>query len=736
MKRIAWAGQGLIAQNTVRVFANADTQLSSMAFVRLSSNSASLVCNAWIDVADANHSNDIQLHPWMLDNLGLTSGSDELMCEYIQEPVVYAHTIVIQPLGPFPQRLEQVAGTLPLAIRDQILNLATTVTRQVELASKGHLFTILVLGQLYLFRVVHIDDGNIDLALINSKTRVVLQSNDDTSLKPNNADDILTKWKSCQWSKQLSTFGFAGYEDIIDDVFFHLRLKLFETSKFAASQGLLLQGVHGIGKTLFLEGIAKQLAALQIPVVKLECMSLLLESSTTASFSSTTDFLLHKLRLANDFGVILLDNVDAFFEDNEVSPLGRSLLQFIDELNNKEICILGTTTSNLPTTATRVGRFERCFELPVPTEETRLKILTRLLANIQVEFNDSAARVANVTGGYVAKDLVRVCRHAKASSKLANMPEIRWLDFVKAIGNTKPSQLKTLNVQAPGTALQTWEQFAGYESLKKKLLELISYRFERKEALRTLGVQSVSGILLYGPSGCGKTMIVQGLAAKCKANFVRVQSSELMSKYFGETEKSIRDVFARARSAAPCILFFDELDSIAEKRAFDGKTHFLIHVLIILIGKDSGGGASSVYSRVLSTLLNEMDGVSGQTAEVIVMAATNRKDALDPALIRPGRIDQALEVGYPSKEDRAAIFKSYMARMPRSNDVDIHKLASTAFDMSLDMSKMKRGNAMTGADIGAICKAAAFQALREDLNAQTVCMKHFNQAISNRLGRV
>ncbi|ETV86249.1 hypothetical protein H257_02675 [Aphanomyces astaci] len=199
-------------------------------------------------------------------------------------------------------------------------------------------------------------------------------------------------------------------------------------------------------------------------------------------------------------------------------------------------------------------------------------------------------------------------------------------------------------------------------------------------------------------------MLVRGLAAVSNANFVQVQSSKLVSKYFGETEKSIRDLFARARSSAPCILFFDELDSIAAKRGFSSD------------GNDAGG-SSGVYARVLSTLLNEMDGVGGQ-GDIVVVAATNRADSLDAALVRPGRMDQMLEVGYPSPADRLAIFRQYTKAMPLAADVDLAAVSASMHDDAT----------VTGAMIHAICKDAALRALRESEAGTSVAQRHFSQA--------
>ncbi|EQC39804.1 hypothetical protein SDRG_03227 [Saprolegnia diclina VS20] len=727
MDRVAYSGHGDLPLNVARLVERSDGQ-APIRCVRLThaANSAMILCAGWTARAnDDDEVRDVQLPPWMLHVLGMTHGANGLVCKTIDVPEDVAESIVIEPLGAFP--LQRGSPLLPQVLVDNTLDLSTTFGRQVAYVSAGHTVAVLVLGLPYLFRVHAIATATnpaAPLARVGRATLVQLaQSTDASSTLAKSSRQLDEVWASHPWRERIERHGFAGYENTVDDVLFHLRLVLLTSSEYVASHGLLVRGVHGVGKTLLLQALGAQLRSLGIPVVYLEGMSLMLESAVTTAFPSPTAFLAHKLQSLADFGVLLLDNVEACFEENEVSPMGRSLLQVLDSIGSRRVVVVASSTIGLPASATRVGRLERELELPVPSEVCRQAILRRLLlaAALDAPHNDVAHRVALATGGYVAKDLVRVCRYALASSKLQEAPTVVWQDFVKALGVTTPSQLQTLNVQAPGAALASWTLFAGYSALKNRLLELISYRFERKEALAALGVQSVSGILLYGPSGCGKTTLVRGLAAKCNANFVRVQSSDLLSKYFGETEKSIRDVFARARASAPCILFFDELDAIAEKRAFDSS---------------GGGSSSSVYARVLSTLLNEMDGVGGQASEVIVMAATNRKDALDAALVRPGRIDQALEVGYPDQNDRLAIFESYTRRMPLAEDVDVAALASTPFDLRSDLSKMERAAHMTGADIGAICKAAAFHALRHDVDAASVAMAHFRAAIASRLERV
>ncbi|KAJ8523887.1 hypothetical protein ON010_g17230 [Phytophthora cinnamomi] len=332
---------------------------------------------------------------------------------------------------------------------------------------------------------------------------------------------------------------------------------------------------------------------------------------------------------------------------------------------------------------------------------------------------------------------------------------VGWAELLNAQQHVKPSQLRELNVTSPGAPVDGKIAFAGYTAVQKQLFDFVSWKFHPTDAMNRLSISNASGILLSGPSGCGKTLLVQTLAAQAQVNFVSVkvrpeclaildfilctivlvlrhtQSSELLSKYFGDSEKGVRQLFARARAAAPCLLFFDEFDSIAHKRSFGEGD-----------GGSSGGG---VYARVLSTFLNEMDGVGSQrvttpsvshangssTSEsggILLVAATNRKDALDAALIRPGRIDKTVELGFPTQEDIEKIFALYTRKMPLAADVDIQALSGRPRGYrGQSFSRM-----FTGADIAAICKEAAFRALREDIEAKTVCLRHFEAAWDQR----
>ncbi|KAF0693569.1 Aste57867_15434 [Aphanomyces stellatus] len=714
-RRRAWSGQGYLPLNTIHDFGSKHTAQC----YRLTHGDSRLLCVSLGEPHDPTPSCDddeddtpaLHVLPWMLHALNIPNGGSVTYECIASLSIVPIAVLEVELLHPFP-RSSMVATKkrhdIPQVVRDGTLDFSTVIRRQLTHAARDHVFSVRLMGQLYIGRVVQTLDGAqhhiADVGAVTSTTTVLHRA---TSATTSLVDDWKVHWDAFPWRARMQAAGFAGYDSLVDHMTLHLRLVLSMEQAAITSHGLLVHGVRGVGKTLFLHALETQLTALRVPCLVVDGLSLQLEADTTTAFASASTFLANRVRGLAPHGVLLVDNLDALFDDedggNEMSSLGRSLLQLLDAwaTDLRPLAMVATTTSTLPPTALRAGRLERQFKMDVPTESMRQEILACMLPN-QVAL---VHRLASITGGYVGKDLAKIVRHATAATKLKHMASSSpsWLDLLHAQGNVQPSQLQDLNVQRP-SKVETWQKFAGYAALKTRLVELISYRFERKDALQGLGVDSVSGILLYGPSGCGKSMLIRGLAAASNANFVHVQSSKLMSKYFGETEKSIRDLFARAQSSAPCILFFDELDSIAEKRAFSND--------------GDSGGASGVYSRVLSTLLNEMDGIGGQSSDVIVMAATNRVDSLDAALVRPGRMDQALEVGYPSAADREAIFAQYTNAMPLAADMDVAALAAMGHDC------------MTGAEIGAICKEAAFRALRESEAATHVEQRHFREAMA------
>ncbi|DAZ92954.1 TPA: hypothetical protein N0F65_012995 [Lagenidium giganteum] len=668
-----------------------------------------------------------------------------------------------------PEAIRAGHVRLPRAIQRQMRSMYGRSSAQSLTLQRGDVVPIEVLKEVYLFEIEEVvhgaaeeEDATHSVAaspsihivgldhLMNDKSSDVdqvskrlqaLQLKDETEL----FDDQL---RARLWS-----LGFVGYDSFVTDLLLHASLVLLPSQQQSVltdigSHGVLVTGVHGVGKSELLRALAQEVAQKSLPSKYIDSTTLLMEWENSKA-PTPYEFLLEQLRsafpsllaangVASSVGLVLLDDVDLLFragaatsssgEDNDddsgggnetvLSPLGSALLRLLDALasTNARVCILATTrhAADIPLKAKRSGCFGKVVEMIVPTEAMRRVILQRHLQSLmRVDDTGStyAQRMAALTGGYVAKDLVRICRNALVH---AQREPLAWSHLVHAQQHIKPSQLRELNVASP--ADDATMTLAGYTQLQSQLHELVEWRFRPTSAMTKLGVGHASGVLLYGPSGCGKSALAKAVAARARVNYVAVKSSELMSKYFGDSEKAVRQLFARARAASPCVLFFDEFDAMVQKRSFGGEG----------ADGDSGGG---VHARMLSTFLNEMDGVGSRTGkgagDVLVLAATNRIDSLDAALMRPGRIDKTFELAYPTREDTQAILAHHTAKMPLAIDVDLQALT----DRSTGYSNMR----FSGADLAAVCKEAALRALREDVDATTVTMQNFMAAWDHRV---
>ncbi|MBY9020973.1 MAG: AAA family ATPase, partial [Candidatus Lokiarchaeota archaeon] len=324
----------------------------------------------------------------------------------------------------------------------------------------------------------------------------------------------------------------------------------------------------------------------------------------------------------------------------------------------------------------------------------------------------SLKEFANITHGFVGADISAVCREAAMAALRRYLPqidldseiidpelleqiEVTKNDFEEALKEVMPSGIREVFVEIPNV---TWDDIGGLEDLKQKLIESVDWPLSHPKIFERMGISPPRGILLYGPPGCGKTLLARAVAHESKANFISIKGPELLSKYVGESEKAIREVFRKAKMAAPCIIFFDEFDSIAPSR---GR-----HTT------DSG-----VSEKVLSQFLTELDGLEVKK-DIIVIAATNRPDILDPALIRPGRIDRILLVPAPNEEEREIILNIFTKGMPLTANIDLK-----ALNMKLD--------GFSGADVETLCREAGMIALRENLRARKISEEHFKAAIES-----
>merc|ERR1719323_918965 len=319
-------------------------------------------------------------------------------------------------------------------------------------------------------------------------------------------------------------------------------------------------------------------------------------------------------------------------------------------------------------------------------------------------------QVASETHGHVGADLAALCSEAALQQIREKMDLIDLEDdtidaeildslavsmenFRFAMGKSTPSALRETVVEVPNI---TWEDIGGLQNVKQELQELVQYPVEHPEKFLQFGMQPSRGVLFHGPPGCGKTLLAKDIANECQANFISVKGPELLTMWFGESEANVRDVFDKARSAAPCVLFFDELDSIARARG------------------GSSGDAGGAGDRVMNQLLTEMDGINA-AKQIFVVGATNRPDIIDPAIKRPGRLDQVIFVDLPDFPARISVFTACLKKSPLDPDVDLAHMA-------------EQTNGYSGADITGICQSAARFAIRNQIEAQVAKVKAKAQA--------
>jgi transitional endoplasmic reticulum ATPase len=357
----------------------------------------------------------------------------------------------------------------------------------------------------------------------------------------------------------------------------------------------------------------------------------------------------------------------------------------------------------------RPGRFDREIEIRVPDKEGRHKILLIHSRGMPLDEVDLEAK-ADITHGFVGADLAALCRESAMIALRRYLPRINLEedeippgvlsdlrvteeDFQGALREIQPTAMREVTIEIPNVH---WKDVGGLQEVKQKLQQAVEWPIRYPGAFKRLGVEPPRGVLLFGPPGCGKTLLARAVATESEANFISVKGPEVLSKWVGESEKAIREVFRRARQAAPAIIFFDEIDAIAPARG-------------------SGAGDSHVTERVISQFLTEIDGIQ-ILKDVVVLAATNRPDLLDPALLRPGRFDRHILVPAPDAAARRQIFEIYTKKMPLAKDVDLDEL-------------VKASSNFAGSDIQACCREAALAALEENMKTQRVTRTHFLKAI-------
>ena len=493
--------------------------------------------------------------------------------------------------------------------------------------------------------------------------------------------------------------------------------ELFQRLNLDPPKGILLYGPPGTGKTLLARAVANETDAYFISITGPEVMS--------KYYGESEERLRRLFEEAKKHApaIIFIDEIDAIApKRSEVTGdvekrVVSQLLALMDGLEPREnIIVIGATNriNALDPALRRPGRFDREIEIGVPNTQGRYEILQIHTRGVPLDKDVDLKKIAEITHGFVGADLAALVREAAmhalrrflkehnisidssepVSEELLDKLKVNMKDFLDALKEIRPSALREIYVEIPNVR---WKDIGGLESVKQELREIVEWPLRYPEAFARLGIDAPRGVLLYGPPGCGKTLLAKAVATESEANFIAVKGPELLSKWVGESERAVREVFRKARQSAPTIIFFDEIDALAPRRG--------IYV-----------GDSGVSERVISQLLTEMDGLQSR-GDVVVIAATNRPDLLDPALLRPGRFDRLIYVPPPDFKARLSILKIHTAKMPLAPDVDLERLA-----------KMTEG--YSGADLAAVAREAAMNALRRDINAKYVTMNDFLKAIS------
>jgi len=507
--------------------------------------------------------------------------------------------------------------------------------------------------------------------------------------------------------------------------------EIFEKLGIEAPKGVLLYGPPGTGKTLLAKAVANESNAHFISISGPEIMSKFYGESEARLRE------IFKEAREKSPSIIFVDEIDSIAPKREevTGEVERrvvsQMLSLMDglEARGKVIVIAATNRPNaIDPALRRPGRFDREIEIKVPDKKGRKDILAIHTRNMPLADDVDLDKCAAVSHGYVGADLEYLCKEAAMKCLRRLLPElnledekippetlekliVNGEDYQKALREVTPSGMREVFIENPDVK---WDDVGGLVEVKRELQEAVEWPMKYPMLYEKLGHKMPRGILLHGPSGTGKTLLAKAVATESEANFVSVRGPELLSKWVGESERGIREIFRRARQASPCVIFFDEIDSIAPIRG--------------------AGGETAVTERVVSQLLTELDGMENMRG-VVVLAATNRADMIDSALLRPGRFDKIIQIPLPDKESRKSILAINAKEIPIVNDpkspgyVDIEKIAEVT-------------DGLSGADVAAIANTAVSLVIHEFLDAHPdvkeaekasegakVTMKHFEAAV-------
>lgn len=480
--------------------------------------------------------------------------------------------------------------------------------------------------------------------------------------------------------------------------------ELWTTAGVPTPKGVLLHGPPGCGKTLIANALVEETGAHIVIINGPEIMARKggeSEANLRQAFEEAQE---------KAPSIIFMDELDSIAPKREQAQgetekrIVSQLLTLMDSLKpSSNVIVIGATNrpNVIESALRRPGRFDRELEIPIPDEEGRYEILKIKTKDMMLADDVDLSQVARDTHGYVGADLSQLTLESALQTIRSNIDSfdvdseepfsedalnkliVTEEHFMHGLTHSDPSTLRENKVEVPDVC---WEDIGGLEETKRELQEMVRYPIEHRGLFEQFGMQASRGVLFYGPPGCGKTLMAKAIANECGANFISVKGPELLNAWFGGSEANVRDLFDKARAASPCILFFDEMDSLARAR-----------------GGGGGGGSSETSDRVINQLLSEIDGIgSGKT--LFIIGATNRPDILDPGIMRPGRLDQLIYIPLPDRESRISIFKANLRKSPVADDITFEQLAEVTEGFS-------------GADITEICQRAAKNAIRDAITA-------------------
>lgn len=587
------------------------------------------------------------------------------------------------------------------------------------LLSTGDIFPLTIMGQ------------RVDLVVISTKPSGPVLMEDSTEVTVSEESEKAVQVAKGDGAPSISYEDIGGIKNEVSRLREMIELplrhpELFKRLGVEAPKGVLLHGPPGTGKTLVAKAVAHETNANFYTIGGPEIMSKFYGESEERLRE------IFKKAEENAPAIIFIDEIDSIApKREEVSGeverrVVAQLLSLMDGMSSRgKVVVIGATNriNAIDPALRRPGRFDREIEIGVPDKEGRLEILQIHTRGMPLEKDVDLEVIANMSHGFVGADLQAVAKEAGIRALRKVLPEIDLTtenipseilkkivvtmdDFLSVIKEIEPSALREVFVEIPDVK---WDDIGGLADVKQELQEAVEWPLKYQGLFLYSDATPPKGILLYGPPGTGKTLMAKAAAHESEANFISIKGPELLSKWVGESEKGVREVFRKARQAAPCIVFFDEIDAIAPNRG-------------------GMGSDSHVTERVISQLLTELDGLE-VLSNVIIIAATNRPDIIDAALLRPGRFDRLLYVAPPDKESRIQIFKIHTSKKPLADDVKIETLAAHT-------------EGYTGADIAALASAAVMLALRGHIekykdpkkaeSAKTelkIHMKHFEEAM-------